>query len=304
MNFIKEHWALVAAAIGAWLSNLQNETLQKIVSLLTIAAITLGLLDWGARKIRGKVRKKNPENTPENTPGGSILEQIEGSQKPFKTVNMLDNPIEPGEKIGNFVDKISTLQGGVKMKKFFKWVWYNKEQLSSILYQALLLALANFMLFTDTFDLVATVYLGAPMPLWIKITAIVVSLGMTALSVRNICVKYGLSSLDTIEQVLTEKAQAAENRLTSEQKKEIKAQLATLQQTLAKTKEALAAHEKELAEVNTLYNADNSLVTNYAARTAELKALIARCTKIVPNIEAKIAQYKAQLSGNTTSDKA
>ena len=296
MQFFKENWTLVAAAVGTWLSRVENETLQKIVSLLTIFAILLGLLDWGVRKIRGMARKQKP--------GSTIPEKIAGTQKPFKAVNMLDNPIEPGEKIGNFVDKISKdLNGGKNMKKFFKWIWYNKEQLGSIMYSVAILAISQLVIWAD---LVAVIlpWLPATGATAMKVGICVLSAGFTALTVRNVCVKYGLSSIDTIDAVLAEKAQAASNKLTSEQKKALKSDIETLQQTLAKNIAELAEHEKALAEITTLFTADSSLVPDYARKKAELSAHIARFTAVIANIETKIAEYKAKLAGKTEAPKA
>lgn len=296
MQFFKEYWALIAAAVGAWLTQISNETLQKIVSLLTILAITLGLLDWGARKVSGKVRKKKP--------GSTILEKIEGTQKPFKTVNMLNNPVEPGEKIGNFVDKISKdFNGGTTMKKFFKWVWYNKEQLGSIAYSAAILVLSQMAIWTD---LIAAFLPMLPPTgvLAVEITICVLSVAFTALTVRNVCVKYGLSSLDTIDAELAKRAQEAQNKLTAEQKKQLKQYIATLQKTLGQAKADHDKAETELAEISTLYNADNSLVPDYARKKAELTAQISRAAAVIANVETKIAAYKAQLDGKIETPKA
>lgn len=296
MQFLKDYWAVAAATAGAWLSRIRNETLQKIVSLLTILVIVLGLLDWGVRKIRGRVRKQKP--------GGDILEKIEGTQKPFKTVNMLDNPIEPGEKIGNFVDKISKdLNGGKNMKKFFKWLWYNKEQLGSILYSAAIITLSQIVIWKDLLWVVLPI-LPATGSTVVKVAIGLLSVGFTVLTVRNVCVKYGLSSLDTIDKVLAEKAQAATNKLTTEQKKALKANITTLQQTLEKNKAELTEHEKTLAEITTLFTADSTLVPDYARKKAELNAHVAHVTAVIANIEAKIAEYKAQLDGKTEAPKA
>ena len=300
MHILKENWVLLVAALGAWFSRIENETLQKIFSLLSIFALVLGLLDWGFRKIRGKERKQKTEQEP----GGNILEKIEGTQKPFKTVNMLENPTEPGEKVGNFVDKISKeLKGETNMKKFIKWVWYNKEQLFSIMYSVAIIALTQMAIWTD----LAARLLPALSPVAIiivKVVAGILSLAFTALTVRNVCVPYGLSSLDTIDKELAKRAEAAASKLTPEQKKKLKSYISTLQNTLSQAKGNLTAAEKALAEVNALYDADNSLVTNYAQRKAELTEEVARFTDVIANVESKIAEYKAQLDGKNPTPKA
>ena len=183
------------------------------------------------------------------------------------------------------------------MKKVFKWIWYNKEQLLSITYQVILLALANIILFTDAFNAVITFYLGVPLPFWVKITAVVLALALTALSVRNVIVKYGLSSLETIDTVLAEKAEAKANKLTAEQKQIYKGYISTLNDTLTKAKKELQAVEEEYTKLTVLYNADNSLVADFTTKTVTYQKKIASDKENIATLETKIAHFKALLSG-------
>ena len=291
MSFMKDMWAIIVAAVMAWLSRIDNEVLNTVVQLLTITVILIGLTDWVIRKIRGRKAKNK-------TDGEDVLVKIESTQKPFKTVNMLDNPMGTSEAIGNFVDKISdNLKGGTKMKKFFKWIWYNKEQLSSIVYNVVVLALTNVLLFTSALDGFIAAYAGTTVAIAIKISAAVLGVLFTALTVRNVCVKYGLSSLTTIDSVLAERAATAAQKLPAEKKKELKTYIRTLQDAQAKAKAELADAEKALAEIVTMHNADASLVANFANRKSELDREIANGKAAIENFEKKIATYKAQLSG-------
>ena len=188
------------------------------------------------------------------------------------------------------------------MKKFFKWVWYNKEQLLSIAFHAVMLAVTNVLMFTGCFDGLLAAYAGTPVATGIKIGAAVLGVLFTALTKRNVCVKYGLSSLETIDAVLAERAEAASHKLTSEQKKTVKSYIATLQTTLNQAKTELATAEKALAEITTLFNADSSLVPNYLNRKADLVKEIDRAKAVVANVEKKIEAYKAQLGGKSTDE--
>lgn len=299
MKFFRETWAITATAVMAWLSRINNNALETIVNLLTILVIIIGLTDWAVRRICGKRKKKKASD------GRQVLEAIENTQKSFKTVSMLENPMQTGESIGNFVDKISNqFKGGThKMKKFFKWLWYNKEQLFSILYSVAIIAFSQLAIWTD---LVFTIFpeLTATPALIVKVTAGVLSVAFTALTVRNVCVPYGLSSLDTIDQHLAKKAEEAASKLSPERKKELKSFIATLQTQLGKARTDLAAAEKALAEITTLYNADSSLVRDYHMRKNDLDNQITRSNAVIANVEAKIADYKAQLEGKSDKPKA
>ena len=189
------------------------------------------------------------------------------------------------------------------MKKFFKWVWYNKEQLGSIAYSVAILALSQAAIWTD---LVAAFLPMLPPTgvLVVEIAICLLSIGFTALTVRNVCVKYGLSSLDTIDKVLAEKAEVKANKLTAEQKKQLKKYIATLQKTLNQAKAEHDEAERELAEIATLYSADSTLVPDYARKKAELTTKINHAAAVIANVETKIAAYKAQLDGKIETPKA
>lgn len=300
MNFLRELWMLFVSAVLSWFEVLDNDTLNKVVNLLTIFILSVGFIDWVFRRATRKNREKQKERQ-EKDERKDFLTTVESTQKPFKAVKMLEDPMAPGETLGNVLEQTTIILGGKKMKKVFKWIWYNKEQLLSIAYQVVLLALANIVLFTDTFNALITFYLGVPLPLWVKIVAVVLALVLTALSVRNVVVKYGLSSLDTIDAVLKEKAEAKANKLSPEQKKIYKGYISALTDTLSKAKKDLQVVEQEFTKLTVLYNADNSLVADYTTKTLTYQKKIASDKENIVNLETKIAHFKALLSGQTVS---
>ena len=189
------------------------------------------------------------------------------------------------------------------MKKTFKWIWYNKEQLLSIVYNVILIVLANFLMWTDLLNGFFESFVGWQGALIIKIVALVLSLMFTALTVRNICVKYGLSSLSTIDAELEKRAKIEASKLTPEQKKTLKGYINSLQSALATAKKELSTAEAALAEITALFNADNSLVRDYASRKVDLEKKINYNKSVVENIESKIAEYKSQLDGKQNAEK-
>lgn len=189
------------------------------------------------------------------------------------------------------------------MKKTFKWIWYNKEQLLSIVYNVVIIVLTNFLMWTDLLNGFFEGLVGAQGILIIKIAALVLSLMFTALTVRNICVKYGLSSLSTIDAELEERAKKKASKLTPEQKKTLKGYINSLQSALATAKNELSTAEAALANMTALFNASNSLVKDYASRKAELEKKIDHNKGVVENIESKIAEYKSQLDGKQNTEK-
>ena len=293
MSFLTEIWIIIASSCLSWLSRIENDALSKITNLLTILVISIGLIDWILRKFKHKSQKKRKRQ--------EILSALENSQKPFRAVNMLENPMGTSEKIGTIIEKILNFMGEkTKMKKFFKWVWYNKEQLLSILYNVVLVGLANFVMLTDALNGVLGVEV---MPLWAKISVAVVSLALTALTVRNVVVKYGLSSLTTIDNILEERAEASARKLTPEQKERYKVYLNALNKSLNDKKGELKRCTTELAEMTALFEADSLLVPDFVSTKAELENTIKSCEVSIENINGKIATYKGILSGEMMLEK-
>jgi flagellar biogenesis protein FliO len=114
VSFLAEIWAVIVSTALTWFEHLDNASLDKIVSLLTILAISIGLVDWTLRKFRNRAEKKEKRRN-------DIISAIEGIPKPFKAVDMLENPMGAGEKIGSTIEKITERFKQMKIKKFFKF---------------------------------------------------------------------------------------------------------------------------------------------------------------------------------------
>ena len=287
---------MIASGAISWLTSVDNGVLQRISNLLTILVITIGLIDWSVRKIR---HRANTKNQMQNKP----LDILESTQKPFKAVNMLNDPMGTSEKLGALAEGITKMIGGAKVKKVFKWIWYNKEQLVSIGYNAAIIVMTNFLMWTGMLNDILAEWAGAEMVLTAKIVALVFSVACTIVTIRNVCVTYGLSSLDTIDKVLAERAAEAERKLTPEQIKALKSNISILNGVLEKAKTELKTAETELDKITALYNADNSLVADFVVKRQTYEKKIAASKAVVANLEGKIADYKATLNGKTTETK-
>lgn len=202
-----------------------------------------------------------------------------------------------------------------KLKNFFKWIWYNKEQLVSIIYNAVALIAANFVIWTDTInEYIAPVainthfsafagFIGVDALMLVKIISIVLSVGFAILTVRNICVKYGLSSLETIDKVLAERAAKKQNKLTSEQKKKYKEMITTLKTELKKATADEAEAEAELEKITNVHNVEGSLVPDYVMKKQILERNIESKKAIINNINNKISECKEILNGTKSAPK-
>ena len=185
-----------------------------------------------------------------------------------------------------------------KVKQFFKWVWYNKEQLGSILFSAIMYAATIY--FSVWGEFAYTIqYVWFPENLT-AVIAVRVAIGgvaalFTILTIRNTCVKYGLSSLGTIDQVLTERAAAAAAKLSPEAKKTIKQNLAVLNGQLNTLKSRLGEITKEFDKIKCLHDAVASLVPDYATKAAAYEKEKAALDAQIATLEAKIQELNDTL---------
>lgn len=187
------------------------------------------------------------------------------------------------------------------MKKVIKWIWYNKEQLVSIIYNLAAIVITNNIMWNDTISVHVDELAQLPVfaniggDMAVKITAIVLSVAVTILTIRNVCVKYGLSSLETIDAVLAERAAKKKNKLTAAQKKEYKNLISVLQGELAQKKAELKDEETQLAKITEIYKADNHLVNDFVMKRQQYEKKIATNKANITSIEGKITEYKAIL---------
>lgn len=299
MSFLKEFWAVIVSEILSWLNCLDNNVLAKIGNLLTILILLIALFDYFILKKRKSNKQNNAKQT-EKRQNNDFLGAIESTQKPIKAVEMLENPMRAGEKIGETIEKINERFNIMKIKKFFKWLWYNKEQLGAITYNVIAIALANFVMFTDSLNGIFGI---AEIPLWAKISVCAVSVLFTALTVRDVVCKYGLSSLGTINEHLAKKAEEKANKLTKEQKAQYKSYISILNKELDSAKAKLDGYVAEYEKIVARHNADASLVPNFATIKAELEAKIKTEQVAFDNINAKFNNYKGILSGKIVAPK-
>lgn len=117
----------------------------------------------------------------------------------------------------------------------------------------------------------------------------------TILTIRNTCVKYGLSSLDTIDKVLNERAEEAAKALTPEQKKLIKTNIAVLTDKLTTLKRELQEKTANYEKLKCLHDADASLVENYEVETASYNKMKLSLDKAIATLETKIKEYTETL---------
>ena len=195
------------------------------------------------------------------------------------------------------------------MKKFFKWIWYNKEQLVSIIYSIIIIAITNVAVWTDTLNGYTATLAQIPVfasiggELAVRITAVALAVGGVVLTIRNVCVKYGLSSLETIDEELAKRAAKKANKLTSEQKKRYKTLISTLQTEREKVVADVANAETELAKITDIYNADHFLVTDYITKRQTFEKKINHGKAAINSIDEKIVEYKAIISGTKSAAK-
>ena len=315
MHKLSQTWALAMGVFFQFLGAISNDILSKLVNLLTIAVLMIGLLDYLIRRlIKSKREKKQSveslmddeleldiedeppalsEPSETNPTNDNVIHAITKTQKSFRTLELLENPTSAGEHLGAALCTVASEVKGMKFKNFFKWLWYNKEQMGSILFNALVLIASQYLIWTKQITDIFHVEGRALLVLEIVIGVVAV-LG-TALTIRNTCVKYGLSSLATIDNVLAERAEEAAKQLTPEQRKTIKANIGVLSEKLNTFKNELAEKTAAYEKIKCLHDADASLVEGYEAETAQYNKLKLSLEKVIATLETKIKEYNDAL---------
>lgn len=223
---------------------------------------------------------------------------VRKAHKSFRTLDLLENPESAGNQLGDVLYHTALeVKRMTKVKKFFKWVWYNKEQLGSIAFSAILYAATIYL--TVWGELGATVIAWFP-DNWTAINIVRVAIAavaflLTVLTIRNTCVKYGLSSLKTIDAVLTERAEAAAKRLPPEAKKEVKQALGVLKAQLQTLESRLYEITTEFNKVKCLHDAVASMVPDYAAKAAAFDKEKAQLDASIATLKAKIEELAGSL---------
>lgn len=126
MHKLSETWALAVGVFLQFFSYFNNEILTKIVNLLTIAVLVIGLLDYFIRRLT-KRKSKNTSSEPEDKKQKKTIDTIKKTQKSFRTLELLENPLSAGKKLGAVIYHTALEVKKMKIKNFFKWLWYNKE---------------------------------------------------------------------------------------------------------------------------------------------------------------------------------
>ena len=236
------------ALLTSWFDKIELLTLQKISNILMILLMTIGLIKF----IFANVKLPN------------WLSKLVHTQKPIKSVDYMNDPIEVGEKTGQLVSDTLTLstiiyKGGKKfMKKIlnaikglFVWLWGNKAQLADAIYVFLTGVVLNVLIYSDIANMLLPEYLAVD---WFKIAITVVSVVMTILSWINTATSRKFDSLAT----LTEVQKAKEDKKA--------------QQTL---------NAEQLAKYN-------SIKADLLKRKVEIEAVIVEATKEIEKINARI----------------
>ena len=307
---LSDTWALSVGVVLQFFTAINNEILSGIINILTITVLLVGLIDYFVRKIRR--RRKDEENCEDEEVSATtkkakekrkekariFTKTVRKAHKSFRTLDLLEKPESAGNHLGDTIYHVALeVKRMEKMKKFFKWVWYNKEQLGSIAFSAIVYAVTIYLtcmgelsglLWSRMGDNLTKIYI-------VKGVVMGVAALLTILTIRNTCVKYGLSSLGTIDRVLAEKAEAAAQKLSPEAKKLIKQNLAVLNNQLRTLKARLSEISGEYNKIKCLHDTVASLVPDYATKAAAYEKESASLTEQITTLEAKIKELTETL---------
>lgn len=242
INKIKELWnvygGIALSTLISWWSSWSKASMDTWSSYITLTISCIGLLTF----FKLVIAKRN-----KNKADAVAL----SSNKNVKNIRHALEPDKVGEELGTTL--LYTVQEGKKLmskfSKIMKWLWGNKLTLTSIVSNLILGAIGQFLMYSDTlkdyqfFQEHKTVF-------------IVVVTGLTILWLLHntycLVTKYGLESLKELELRSKRILEEQQEKLSPEQRKVLKQQLAIYKNQEAKILEDLLNIENAINKAKSI----------------------------------------------------
>lgn len=301
-TFLKDYWNLYAppiiSTLIAWLVDWNAGQMQTINQYIGVTISLICVLTMFKFLIFPN-KKKN------------IVEQAVSSQK---SVRNMETGINPVGKIDETIVLIETgVKGGKKtmekIKKFFKWIWYYKEQLIGLIEPLLYATLVVYMYICDKFGFILN-YLPDTMAVKISVKVIfgVLSAVFIFYTIRNQVKWVGVGSVATATEYLNKIIEkiTSGSTLSDKTKTKIKEILKQLSKSLKNAEVELEkckiAYNKAVDEVNVFedfrkngLSYDNDEYNKSLTKVQETNNAMIEAQTTLDSLQAKIEQYEKAL---------
>ena len=279
IDLLKRYWDVFSGVIvGLLYSFIVQWELYKIQLAYSIIILILVIIGFFRFFIKTNIKHKD------------LIDRSLETQRFTKAIHIAENPSQEGEELGQLV--LETIHGGKKVmkkiKNFFKRVWGNKFTLANITINLLIVAMADFLVFSEfvwRFPFFVENHVA------FKIVVPIVTAIYFGIDVFTTVTKYGWENLGELQQKTAQKALQKASKLSKEQKAVIKQQI-----TNAKT--SIDNLESELVKVNEIIKNFEILksLNGLVPITQDNMNLYQNSVAKKPSLEAQVSQLKLNLS--------
>lgn len=301
--FLKDYWNIYAppilSTLISWLTNWNVNQLQfwnqyfgNIISLMCLFTM-LKFIFFPNKKKNGVEKIVTSQKIIKNS---EIGKDVEGAVD--ETIVLIKTSVKGGKKIME------------KVKNFFKWIWYYKEQLIGYLGDALYASFVIYVYIEDKFDWILNYLPQTDFWFWsVKIGYGVLSAIFLFYNVRNSSKWVGIGKTSTAKEYfarLTEKI-VGDSTLSDKAKKKINDSLKTMNKTLKEANLSLEKYKvlynKAVDEVNVFQELisnqleyDNEGYQNALTNANKIKTDIDNTQATIDSLSAKIEHYNEVLN--------
>lgn len=296
---IRELWniygGIALSSLIAWWTNWSKSSMDVWASYITLTITCIGLLTFF--KLAFTKNKKTKADKVALT-----------TNKHIKNINNALNPTLPGEELG--LTLVYSVREGkkfmTKLKNIIKWLWGNKLTLTSIVSNLLVSAFAQAIMYGDVLKDIEFFQVH---DITFKVVVTILCVMWLINNIYTAVTKYGLENLSQLKQRSEEKKQETLAKLTPEQKKALKNQLALLKKQKENKALEIKDIEKKLEEFalivtefetlqslmiepsqeqrNNYYTAKNN-VEKYTQSLANCKSTMQTLDSAMENIKKKL----------------
>lgn len=284
---MKKNWNLwvgLLVAIGvAWYNGYDKSKMDNFSSFLILLVTIVGFLSFLKTLTTTKSKELMESNT---TSQKTRVSYIEVASNPYKQGQNL------AKDIATTIEILREKKAMNKVKKFFKWLYFNKCTITNIVVSIACVSFVNFMSlwgYLDRYQIFRT------NPVLFKIIIGVGGVLWTALSVFCSINKLGAENLSEIDARLQAKANEKLSRLTPEQRKLVKENIKNLQEQLNKLKVESDGAMKIVQSFTVLKSIEGFDVSNQVESYEKACAIVSNNSSLITKLENEIAILKGKL---------
>jgi hypothetical protein len=279
---IKGFWniygGIIVSTFIAWRTDFSKTTMDTWTSYLVLTLTCISVLTF----FKLMLFKQKPNG---------LADTAAMSQQSVKALRTAVDPVKQGEDLGQtIITTIKVVRKGsvimTNVKKVLKWLWGNKLTLSSIISNLIVSVVAQYIMYSDALKEIE----------YFQVHDIAFKVVVTCLCILWLIVnvwaavnKYGLESLNQLQERSAKLKEDTTNKLSSTQKKVLKAALDNFDKVFNQIETAIAEANKVINTANQTINDLKTLTKVGIALTGEQQQAYSEAELTITNKQREIA---------------